>query len=122
LSKICAYQDYSPLRELLQHALQGQIPITVLRTDQPLGPKGMECETHSRLISTKFARRRGNSLKEGAFMALSIVSGISARTASGMMFRSLWIISGPPEFWGEVQPPASLKRLDIPSRRAVFVP
>ena len=27
-----------------------------------------------------------------------------------------------PEFWGEVQPPASLKRLDIPSRRAVFVP
>ena len=27
-----------------------------------------------------------------------------------------------PEFWGEVQPPASLKGLDIPSRRAVFVP
>jgi hypothetical protein len=27
-----------------------------------------------------------------------------------------------PEFWGEVQPPASLKELDIPSRRAVFVP
>jgi Haem-degrading len=27
-----------------------------------------------------------------------------------------------PEFWGEVQPPASLERLDIPSRRAVFVP
>jgi hypothetical protein len=26
-----------------------------------------------------------------------------------------------PEFWGEVQPPASLKGLDIPSRRAVFV-
>src|SRR5271165_2457451 len=30
--------------------------------------------------------------------------------------------SGLPEFWGEVQPPASLKGLDIPSRRAVFVP
>ena len=29
---------------------------------------------------------------------------------------------GKPEFWGEVQPPASLKGLDIPSRRAVFVP
>ena len=29
---------------------------------------------------------------------------------------------GVPEFWGEVQPPASLKRLDIPSRRTVFVP
>jgi len=29
---------------------------------------------------------------------------------------------GAPEFWGEVQPPASLKGLDIPSRRAVFVP
>ena len=29
---------------------------------------------------------------------------------------------GPPEFWGAVQPPASLKGLDIPSRRAVFVP
>src|SRR5271165_2669814 len=29
--------------------------------------------------------------------------------------------NGGPEFWGEVQPPASLKRLDIPSRRAVFV-
>ena len=29
---------------------------------------------------------------------------------------------GRPEFWGEVQPPASLKGLDIPSRRAVFVP
>ena len=28
----------------------------------------------------------------------------------------------PPEFWGEVQPPASLKGLDIPSRRADFVP
>ena len=27
-----------------------------------------------------------------------------------------------PEFWGEVQPPASLKGLDIPPRRAVFVP
>jgi hypothetical protein len=27
-----------------------------------------------------------------------------------------------PEFRGEVQPPASLKGLDIPSRRAVFVP
>ena len=27
-----------------------------------------------------------------------------------------------PEFWGEVQPPASLKGLDIPSRRADFVP
>jgi hypothetical protein len=27
-----------------------------------------------------------------------------------------------PEFWGEVQPPASLKGFDIPSRRAVFVP
>ena len=27
-----------------------------------------------------------------------------------------------PEFWGEVQPLASLKGLDIPSRRAVFVP
>jgi len=27
-----------------------------------------------------------------------------------------------PRFWGEVQPPASLKGLDIPSRRAVFVP
>jgi hypothetical protein len=27
-----------------------------------------------------------------------------------------------PEFWGEVQPPASLKGLDIPSRRAVFAP
>jgi hypothetical protein len=26
------------------------------------------------------------------------------------------------EFWGEVQPPASLKGLDIPSRRADFVP
>src|ERR1700751_4272820 len=26
-----------------------------------------------------------------------------------------------PEFWGEVQPPASLRGLDIPSRRAVFV-
>ena len=26
-----------------------------------------------------------------------------------------------PEFWGEVQPPASLKGLDIPSRRADFV-
>src|SRR5271170_7870257 len=25
-----------------------------------------------------------------------------------------------PEFWGEVQPPASLKGLDIPSRRAVL--
>ena len=31
-------------------------------------------------------------------------------------------IEAPPEFWGEVQPPASLKGLDIPSRRAVFVP
>src|SRR5258707_15617217 len=30
--------------------------------------------------------------------------------------------SASPEFWGEVQPPASLKGLDIPSRRAVFVP
>src|ERR1700722_9320533 len=29
---------------------------------------------------------------------------------------------GPPQFWGEVQPPASLKGLDIPPRRAVFVP
>ena len=29
---------------------------------------------------------------------------------------------GGPEFWGEVQPPASLKGLDIPSRRTVFVP
>src|SRR5208337_4684705 len=28
----------------------------------------------------------------------------------------------PPEFCREVQPPASLKGLDIPSRRAVFVP
>ena len=27
-----------------------------------------------------------------------------------------------PEFWGEVQPPGSLKGLDIPFRRAVFVP
>ena len=27
-----------------------------------------------------------------------------------------------PEFWGEVQPPASLKGLDIPSRRADLVP
>ena len=27
-----------------------------------------------------------------------------------------------PEFCREVQPPASLKGLDIPSRRAVFVP
>jgi hypothetical protein len=27
-----------------------------------------------------------------------------------------------PEFWGEVQPLASLKGLDIPSRRAVFIP
>ena len=27
-----------------------------------------------------------------------------------------------PKFWGEVQPPASLKGLDIPSRRTVFVP
>jgi hypothetical protein len=27
-----------------------------------------------------------------------------------------------PEFWGEVQPSASLKGLDILSRRAVFVP
>jgi hypothetical protein len=30
--------------------------------------------------------------------------------------------SAEPEFWGEVQPPASLKGLDIPSRRTVFVP
>jgi hypothetical protein len=29
---------------------------------------------------------------------------------------------GGPEFWGEVQPPGSLKGLDFPSRRAVFVP
>jgi hypothetical protein len=28
----------------------------------------------------------------------------------------------PPEFWSEVQPPASRKGLDLPSRRAVFVP
>ena len=32
------------------------------------------------------------------------------------------MVLGQPEFWGEVQPPASLKGLDIPSRRAVFVP
>jgi hypothetical protein len=30
--------------------------------------------------------------------------------------------SDKPEFWREVQPPASLKGLDIPPRRAVFVP
>ena len=33
-----------------------------------------------------------------------------------------WRKIGLPEFWGEVQPPASLKGLDIPSRRADFVP
>jgi len=27
--------------------------------------------------------------------------------------------SGGPEFWGEVQPPASLKGLDIPARPAI---
>jgi hypothetical protein len=32
------------------------------------------------------------------------------------------LVVGDPEFWGEVQLPASLKGLDIPSRRAVFVP
>ena len=37
--------------------------------------------------------------------------------------RGPWLaLAGPPEFWGEVQPPASLKGLDVPSRRAVFVP
>ena len=33
-----------------------------------------------------------------------------------------FVANADPEFWGEVQPPASLKGLDIPSRRAVFVP
>src|SRR3984957_7703038 len=32
------------------------------------------------------------------------------------------LLIGDPEFWGEVQPPASLKGLDIPSRRADFIP
>jgi Domain of unknown function (DUF927) len=36
--------------------------------------------------------------------------------------RMLRFVIATPEFWGEVQPPASLKGLDIPSRRAVFVP
>jgi hypothetical protein len=35
---------------------------------------------------------------------------------------NMTVFSSPPEFWGEVQPPASLKGLDIPPRRAVFVP
>ena len=35
---------------------------------------------------------------------------------------NLVVVLSDPEFWGEVQPPASLKGLDIPSRRTVFVP
>ena len=42
--------------------------------------------------------------------------GGSAKGAEGTAPNSL------PEFCREVQPPASLKGLDIPSRRAVFVP
>ena len=49
--------------------------------------------------------------------------GSSLAPASVTSQRSYYeFFAGGPEFRREVQPPASLKGLDIPSRRAVFVP
>src|SRR5271165_5212002 len=56
----------------------------------------------------------GLALVVGAKVALDD-GGVAERPA-------LVVDRGGPEFCREVQPPASLKGLDIPSRRAVFVP
>jgi hypothetical protein len=56
-----------------------------------------------------------------------LAQALAGRMTGGtLVVRIDYVALGPikdrPEFWGEVQPPASLKGLDIPSRRTVFVP
>ena len=92
----------------------------------------------ARAEAVKLARSLGRNVDDGAS---GLVTGVDEVLAgSALMFSSLWLDDvlrrtlnpslpqmqntdgEPPEFWGEVQPPASLKGFDIPCRRAVFVP
>ena len=50
------------------------------------------------------------------------LAAVVHETLGANPFGSMCFDPSGPELWGEVQPPASLKRFDIPSRRAVFVP
>jgi hypothetical protein len=54
--------------------------------------------------------------------SLDAFSVLSHRRSDGSMASFSAPPLSLPEFWGEVQPPASLKGLDIPPRRAVFIP
>src|SRR5208337_3175049 len=80
------------------------------------------------LFAPSFARARTGADRYSGFQAFSVgshhfVSALDADRLGGEnSLSNSFVRSGRPEFWGEVQPPASLKGLDIPSRRAVFVP
>ena len=74
---------------------------------------------------THFVGRRQLMFVNHAWYFLLLVFAILSILSFLIMHNSLsehHVYGHLPEFWGEVQPPASLKGLDIPSRRAVFVP
>jgi len=82
----------------------------------------VECHSSTALCSTRVSF--GDALSEPDL--LSRIECLNTESASrpALAFEAVahGDADGVPEFCREVQPPASLKGLDIPSRRAVFVP
>src|SRR5271165_4703366 len=82
----------------------------------------VECHSSTAICSTRISF--GDALSEPDL--LSRIECLNTESASrpALAFEAVahGDADGVPEFCREVQPPASLKGLDIPSRRAVFVP
>ena len=72
------------------------------------------------LVGKRIRPLRDNSRNFG--LAFAAALNVHLGLLSAYARRGTCPMQRPPEFWGEVQPPASLKGLDIPPRRAVFVP
>src|SRR5271165_3161997 len=82
----------------------------------------VECHGSTAICSTRISF--GDALSEPDLLSRRECLNTESASRPALAFEAVahGDADGVPEFCREVQPPASLKGLDIPSRRAVFVP